>query len=242
MQSVMNFEEEWSAYQIENSKKLVLVDEHDWDINTLKYVGGLDITFSTVQPDVALGCLVVCEFPSCKEVKRYLLKETVKIPYISTFLGFREVGTYKRLLEKCKKEDPEIYPQVVLVDGNGTYHPRRFGSACQVGFELNICAIGVSKSILHVDDIDKTKIKDMMNSMNNGEFKNVINGEGEVLCSIHKSEHGSNNPIFISQGNKVSLETAIEVTKACLICKIPEPIRLADKVSRSMLKKEGLLK
>lgn len=105
----------------------------------------MDISFSTNHPNLAIGCLVVCEYPSGKELLTLTCRKIITIPYISGFLGFREVEVYHELLNDCKEKYPELYPQVVLVDGNGYYHPRRFGSATHVGVYCDIPSIGVAK-------------------------------------------------------------------------------------------------
>ncbi|ELP86936.1 endonuclease V, putative [Entamoeba invadens IP1] len=234
-------EEEWKAYQLQHAPEVKREDDHNWTLDTLKYIGGLDITFSTKETNVALGCLVVCEYPSCKEILKLTLRKVINVPYISGYLGFREVEVYKELLEMCKKDHSEFYPEVVLVDGNGVYHPRRFGSATHVGFACDIPSIGVAKTVLLVDGVGKTEINKAALSINPGDSIDVNSKKGEVLCAVIRSSGGGKNPIIVSCGNKVSLTTAVAICKTCCLHKIPEPIRLADLDSRKMLRDEGLL-
>ena len=70
---------------------------------------------------------------------------------------------YQRLMEN----QPEMIPQVVLIDGNGVLHPRGFGLASHFGVLANTCTIGVAKNLHHLgdsiirDDIHQAKINDL---------------------------------------------------------------------------------
>ena len=44
--------------------------------------------------------------------------------YIPFYLAFREVRHLIRLFERVKRDSPELYPQVVFVDGGGVWHPK----------------------------------------------------------------------------------------------------------------------
>ncbi len=76
----------------------------------------------------------------------------LRLPYIAGFLAFREVTPLLDLLQTLKQENPDIFPQVVIVDGNGTLHPRRFGLASHLGVLANVPTIGVGKNFLQIND------------------------------------------------------------------------------------------
>ena len=57
-------------------------------------------------------------------------------PYIPGFLAFREVPFIVELVEELQREQPELMPHVVMVDGNGILHPR--GRAGLVHCLINI--------------------------------------------------------------------------------------------------------
>lgn len=67
-------------------------------------------------------------------------------PYRTGFLGLREIPVF---LSLAKQIPDSIKPDVIMVDGGGRFHPRRFGSACDLGYRLGIPTIGVSKSLLY---------------------------------------------------------------------------------------------
>jgi len=61
---------------------------------------------------------------------------------------------------------------------------------------------------------------------------------GKIWGAALRSTDKSKNPIIISIGHRISLDTAINVVKACVKkVKIPEPIRRADLNSRDLVRK-----
>ena len=53
-------------------------------------------------------------------------------PYIPGYLAFREVRFLLELLAELREAAPHLYPDAILVDGNGVLHPNRFGLACHL--------------------------------------------------------------------------------------------------------------
>ena len=82
-------------------KKLITHDDFPWKLpsstehsqgsETLKYVGGVDISFSKDDSSVACACLVVLELPSLRVVHNELSLIRLQVPYVLGFLAFREV-------------------------------------------------------------------------------------------------------------------------------------------------------
>lgn len=67
---------------------------------------------------------------------------TLKEPYVPGFLAFREVEFLVSLLQTLRASQPELFPECVMVDGNGELHPRGFGLACHLGVLLDLPTIG----------------------------------------------------------------------------------------------------
>lgn len=74
-------------------------------------------------------------------------------PYVPGFLAFREVDPLVKLIKELEKNNSSLLPQVILVDGNGILHVKRFGLACHLGVLVDIPTIGCSKSVYSVDGI-----------------------------------------------------------------------------------------
>lgn len=117
-------------------------------MDSIHYVGGLDISFSPSNDSCACVCLVVYDTKQKSIVYKHSSLHTVDIPYIPTYLGFREIDPYMNEIHHLIEHAPELKPQILLVDGNGRLHPRLFGSACMVGIQSCIPTIGVAKNVL----------------------------------------------------------------------------------------------
>ena len=109
----------------------------------LRYVGGVDISHAAKGSDMACAGLVVLELPSLKQVHRTFKMVRCTEPYIPGFLAFREVEFLVDILKETKKKAPQLMPQVILVDGNGTLHHRGFGLASHLGVLSGIPTIGI---------------------------------------------------------------------------------------------------
>ncbi|KAI8387277.1 endonuclease V [Blakeslea trispora] len=211
-------------------------------LDDLKYVAGVDLSFPLNNFEDAIACLVVMEFPSMKILYKNFLPTKLRLPYISGYLAFREVDPLLKLLDQLKKEEPRLYPQVILVDGNGVLHPRRFGTASHLGLLSNTPTIGVAKKMLvipsELDDADCIKNACKKILLKKGDVYNLI-GSSSQFCygaAIRTSE-GASNPVFVSQGHQISLQTALRVVLAVSPrYRIPEPIRAADCLSRAYIR------
>lgn len=225
--------EHWINYQKTNSKKILYYDNIDFE--KIKYVGGLDISFDKKDNNRACSYLSIYDIQ-----KNILIYEDyniceMKIDYISGFLGFREIPEYIKLLEKIKKE--EYYPELLLVDGFGILHPRKFGSASHLGYELNIPTIGIAKKLLNIDGLCKKNIDEQFksNCVKKGDYVMLI-GENQFVYGVAlKSTDITTTPIYVTIGHKICLETAIKITLKLCNYKIPEPIRNSDIQSKIYL-------
>ncbi|HLD39703.1 MAG TPA: endonuclease V [Candidatus Nanoarchaeia archaeon] len=164
-----------------------------------------------------LATVVVCEFPSfkVKEQKSYLLGNP--LPYKQGFVAYREMPA---IIEAVNQLDEE--PDLLLVKGEGIVHPRGLGIAAHLGLELNLATIGIQDS-LTFGDLQDGKI--------------LI--DGQVAGFEIKTKEFS-NPLFISPGHNVSLETIKEIIPKTIIHphKLPEPLHLAHKLGRKLTRKK----
>ncbi|MFP4646940.1 MAG: endonuclease V [Candidatus Acetothermia bacterium] len=143
-------------------------------------------------------------------------------PYIPTYLAFRELQLLQKLLTKVRQQ--RGLADVVLVDGNGQLHPRRSGLASHLGVNLDHPTVGVAKALLcgdpesDVDELDK------------GE-KTRIQHRGATLGVAVKT-YTRANPIYVSIGHQIDLETATELVLLTSEFKMPEALRQAHIISR----------
>jgi deoxyinosine 3'endonuclease (endonuclease V) len=237
---------QWENEQIELKTKMIIENDFGWTYdlddaspNKLSYVAGVDISFIKGNEVDACAALVVLTWPSLEVVyEKYEMVE-LTLPYIPSFLAFREVPFLIKLFDQLKQEKPEMYPQLLFTDGNGFLHPRGFGIACHLGVLLDIPTIGIGKTLFHVDGITKDKTKSLFNSSckDGGDYVNLVGDSGTIWGAAFKSTKESANPIFISTGHRINLTTAIELSLQSCLYRIPEAVRQADLRSREFIRK-----
>ena len=227
----------WKAEQRFLKSRMVQSEEENF-IENVKLIGGVDISFPSVDNDLihAVVCLVVLSYPELKV--KYKKCEMVHLTslYIPGFLAFREVEHIQKLCEELLQESKELYPDVIFVDGNGILHPMKFGLACHLGVVLNLPTVGVAKKLFHVDGLEKNEsLKKLYkdNLVQKGDTQNLIGFSQFIYGKALRSTDHSSNPIFVSVGNRISLESAIHLVNNCCQYRVPEPVRLADQFSRS---------
>jgi len=113
-------------------------------------------------------------------------------------------------------------PDLILCDGQGYAHPRRFGLACHLGVLTGIPTVGVAKTLL----IGKHEPLDA----SRGSWVPLMDGE-EVIGAAVRTRRGV-RPVYVSVGHLVDLDTAVEWTLRCAPhYRLPETTRWAHKVA-----------
>ena len=74
------------------------------------------------------------------------IRRAIRFPYITSYLTFRELPILLELLGEVRAAG-RMAP-VLLVDGSGILHPRRFGVASHLGVAADAATIGVTKKLL----------------------------------------------------------------------------------------------
>lgn len=175
-------------------------------------VAGADISYDRGSP-LHYAVIVVSRLKDLSVVERAAHRMEVSFPYIPGLLSFREVPP---LIEtfKCLKHKPDI----LLCDGQGLAHPRRFGLACHLGVWLNLPTIGCAKSRL-VGSYRKPGEK-------KGHMAKLMD-RGEVVGRVVRTRRGV-KPVFVSIGHQINLDDAVRLVLECAPrYRIPEPIREA---------------
>eukprot|EP01026_Neomeris_dumetosa_P018509 TRINITY_DN17257_c0_g1_i4.p3 TRINITY_DN17257_c0_g1~~TRINITY_DN17257_c0_g1_i4.p3 ORF type:complete len:184 (+),score=23.09 TRINITY_DN17257_c0_g1_i4:154-705(+) len=173
--------EHWRSLQLAMKEKVILYDDFEWTLNKepkLKYVGGVDISMEKDGEngaERAVAALVVLRFPELQVVYEDFEELDLSIPYKACYLGFRECPAYGKLVQRVQQTS--YNPQVILVDGFGILHPRRCGSATQLGVETGYPTIGVAKALLHTDGLDQHQIRDQCRSILSDKIKKTRIGE-----------------------------------------------------------------
>lgn len=193
--------------QVEMSKHVIRRDVVNY--GSIQYVCGVDVSYDA---NNAFASAVIVEKRSLGVVSSASTIEKVRHPYIPGLLFLREAGP---ALDAIKKLG-HVY-DVLMVDGHGVLHPRRFGLACYIGIKVDKPTVGVAKSLL------SGKI---------GKNGTTVLLHGKTMgCAVYTSM----KPIFVSVGHKISLRTAARLVKEVSKYRIPEPLRIADMNSRKLV-------
>ena len=183
-------------------------------------IAGIDVAFP-YGGKVTRAAVQVLSFPALDTIETSVIEEPTRFPYIPGLLSFRETPSVLTALTALKAP-----PDLLMVDGQGLAHPRRFGIACHVGLLADIPAIGVAKSRLTgVHEEPGTK---------KGSCAQLLDGDDEIGTVLRTRQRVK--AVYVSVGHRVALETAVEITLACATrYRLPEPTRLADKLSKAEL-------
>jgi len=198
-------------------------------------VGGLDI--NPTEPE-ATASLAVFSVPSMRCVEELSIPVRLEEPYVAGFLGFREGPAYFELLKRAQSK-----PDVLLVDGNGRLHPRGAGSACHVGVGAGIPTVGVAKELHACDGLTKDLVKSHLEHLEarGSWYPLKAPDSGRIRGAVLRTTRSDPfNPVFVSVGHDVSLETAVFIALVCAPSyRIPEPIRRADHLGRGVATTDG---
>ncbi|XP_035707155.1 endonuclease V isoform X2 [Folsomia candida] len=233
--------EKWTKVQNDLRSNIITSDSEEWqsDLNSLKLVAGLDISYPKDAHDKshsdAYAALVICKFPSMEIVHQDVELCQPDVPYVPGFLAFRELPPLLNLVNKLLKEHPEFKPDVILVDGNGLLHPQKCGVACHIGYHTSICTIGVAKNLFVMENVNCTKAM-VQNMGGAGDFTLIKDNENCILGLALKSAEEAKNPIYVSIGHKICLESSRKTVLACCKYRVPEPLRFADGISREFVR------
>ncbi len=178
-------------------------------------VAGVDAHYTG---DCVYAAAVVMGLPNLATVECALIRRPLTFPYVPGLLSFREAPAITEALNRLSKK-----PDLVLVDGQGLAHPRRFGLACHLGLLADLPTIGVAKS--HLIGMYKEP------GIERGAWSPLTDG-GETIGAVVRTRRAV-RPVFVSVGHRISLRTAIDLVLRCTgQFRLPEPIRAADRLSR----------
>ncbi|WP_353932912.1 deoxyribonuclease V [Okeanomitos corallinicola TIOX110] len=205
--------EEATTIQETLRNQVIITDQLD---EPIQYVAGVDMGFLE-DGKMCRAAVAVLSFPDLKVVETSLAYRPTSFPYIPGFLSFREIPAILDALEKI-----QTIPNIILCDGQGTAHPRRFGIACHLGIIIDIPTIGVAKSWLIGNHAELPESK--------GSWQPLIH-KNETIGAVLRTRTGV-KPLYISSGHRISLTTAIDYVLRCTPkYRLPETTRIADKLA-----------
>lgn len=202
------------ARAIQEHLQRFLVSEDRLD--PVRRVAGVDVGFDR-RRRLTRAAVAVLAFPALEPVEQALAQRPTDFPYVPGLLSFREVPAILDALARLAQR-----PGVLLCDGHGVAHPRRFGFASHLGVLAGLPSIGVAKTRLlgsHGAVPDRR-----------GAWVPLLDG-GEVIGAVLRSRAGV-KPIYVSVGHRVSLPTAVELVMRCTRgYRLPETTRWAHRLA-----------
>jgi deoxyribonuclease V len=243
--------------QVPQDWQMRLAVKHRWDVNTaeareiqeklrekwegadrlgtIRTVAGLDAAFvlkgsqtfkkpsrwnALRDANRAIGAVVLFSYPEMRELERASAHVPLEFPYVPGFLSFREIPALLAALQKLGK-----MPDLLFCDGQGYAHPRRIGLASHLGVILDLPSIGCAKSLLIGEHGEVGRRQ--------GEWSAICEGEETIGAALRTRTDCA--PMYISAGQRVSLQTALRLTlSVCDGTRVPRPTREADRfVSRT---------
>jgi len=206
------------AIQQELSSEVVITDQLD----SVDYVAGVDVGFKA-NGTITQAAVVVLSFPALERIESAVVQCPTTFPYIPGLLSFREIPAILTALDQI-----QCRPNLILCDGQGLAHPRRFGLACHLGVLTNIPTLGAAKSRLLGTHDELAPEKGCWQSLHHRD---------EVVGAVLRTRTNV-KPLYVSIGHRIGLATAIEYVLRCTPkYRLPETTRWADNLASDRGKK-----
>ena len=197
------------------------VIRHDALPGPVRTVAGVDVAYAKGENRLVAAVAVLnAHTLELLQVVSYAGEAT--FPYVPGLFSFRELPAVLEALKKLAAP-----PDLLVCDGQGLAHPRRFGLACHLGVATGIPTIGCAKTRLLGEYAPL--------GPNRGDYQDLLDN-GEIIGRALRTQPGK-NPVFVSIGHKVSLETATAwVLRLAATYRQPETTRAADHAVNTLLR------
>jgi deoxyribonuclease V len=189
-------------------------------LNRVRTIAGIDTAY---REGVGCAAVVVLQVEDLNTVESKTATRPIDFHYVPGLLSFREGPVILEALDKLKSA-----PDLLMFDGQGIAHPRRFGIASHIGLLTGIPAVGCGKTKL-VGKYQEPEVEQ-------GSFSYLRDDDDTIGAVVRTRSRVK--PVFVSTGHRVNLGDSIKLVLRCSSgFRLPEPIRRADKLAREMLRK-----
>lgn len=195
-------------------RRLVRVEPGPVGVRT---AAGLDVAYR--DDDRLIAVVTVVDVSSLNVLDTAVVHGRAEFPYVSGLFAFREAPSLLRALTRL-----DIDPDVLVCDGHGLAHPRRFGLACHLGVLTDLPSIGVGKTAIGAYD---------QPGPHRGDHTSVLL-DGEPVGRALRTQPNV-KPVFVSVGHRTDLDTACDlVLRLAPEYRLPETTRTADHLGRTV--------
>jgi deoxyribonuclease V len=183
-------------------------------------VTGVDVAYDD-ERDAVVAAAVVLDAATLGVVDEATAAGRVAFPYVPGLLAFRELPAVLAALGALRTD-----PGLVVCDGYGRAHPRRFGLASHLGVLTGLPTVGVAKNPFTFTYTAPAAAR--------GCGAPLVDGT-EVVGRALRTQDGV-RPVFVSAGHRVGLEAACALTlHLAPRFRLPETTRRADALCRRAL-------
>jgi deoxyribonuclease V len=177
-----------------------------------RFVAGADVSMERFK-HYGYAAIVVIDLRTMETVDEATAAAELRFPYVPGYLSFRELPPLQTCWDALR-----VRPDLVVFDGHGYAHPRRFGLACHGGVLWDVPSIGCAKNPFigtHGPLGDER-----------GATAEIVH-EGETVGQVVRTRTGT-KPLYVSAGHRMDLPTAVEtVLRLTPRYRQPETTRLA---------------
>jgi deoxyribonuclease V len=201
------------AVEIQQRLRPLITQAQPISLDKIHTIAGIDASYK----DGGRAAIVVLAYPELRVVESATAFRPSVFPYVPGLLSFREGPVVEEAMGKLR-----VRPDLLMFDGQGYAHPRRFGLASHMGVYLDLPSIGCAKSRL---------VGRFTEPGPAAGDRAPLTDHGEVIGTVLRTKPRT-NPLFISIGYRVTLEDAVEVVLRCLRgYRLPEPTRAAHNLA-----------
>ncbi|MGW5644598.1 endonuclease V [Saccharopolyspora sp. NPDC003752] len=198
----------------EKLRPLVRFDGEPAEVRT---AAGLDVAYRD-DSERLVAAVTVVDVATLSVVDSVVVRGEADFPYVPGLFAFREAPSLLRALSELS-----VVPDVLVCDGQGLAHPRRFGLACHLGVLTDLPSIGVGKT-------------GMGRYEPPGEARGAwspLKMDDEVVGRALRTQRGV-KPVFVSVGHRYTLDGACDlVLRLSPEYRLPETTRTADHLGRT---------
>ena len=186
-------------------------------IQDVTTVAGIDTHY---HKGIATAAVVALRLAELTAVDQATAVRRITFPYLPGLLSFREGPVVLDALNKLRSP-----PDVLIFDGHGIAHPRRFGLACHLGLLMDIPSIGCAKTWL-LGRYTEPEIE-------KGSYSYLRDGK-EIIGAVVRTRRNV-KPLFVSIGHRINLQNSIRIVlKCCRRYRLPESIRRAHQIASDL--------
>ncbi|MET9666970.1 endonuclease V [Streptomyces sp. NPDC006475] len=184
-------------------------------------VTGVDVAYDD-ERDVVAAAAVVLDAVTLDVVEEATAVGRVAFPYVPGLLAFREIPTVMAALASLTRD-----PGLVVCDGYGRAHPRRFGLAAHLGVLTGLPVIGVAKNPFVFTHAELGPLR--------GDVAALLADDGEEVGRALRTQDGV-KPVYVSVGHRTGLDNACaHILALAPRYRLPESTRRADRLCRRAL-------